>query len=85
MVQHVHVNDQQLQCGGAEARDTPPTTTPLYQQPTLESFLRPYLDDNGNIKIGPMDVIYLMELTHTDRNNGGFDLQDLVILVTFQS
>ena len=65
--------------------DTPPTTTPLYQQPTLESFLRPYLDDNGNIKIGPMDVIYLMELTHTDRNDGGFDLQDLVILVTFQS
>jgi hypothetical protein len=24
-----------------------------------------------------------MELTHTDRNHGGFDLQDLAILVTF--
>lgn len=65
--------------------DTPPTTTPLYQQPTLESFLRPYLDENGNVKIGPMDVIYLMELTHTNRNDGGFDLQDLVLLVTFRT
>ncbi|MFT3992586.1 MAG: hypothetical protein QM680_14415 [Luteolibacter sp.] len=65
--------------------DTPPTTTPLYQQPTLESFLLPYLDDQGNVKIGPKDVIYLMELTHTNPNDGGFDLQDLVILVTFKT
>ena len=65
--------------------DTPPTTTPLYQQPTLESFLLPYLDSQGKIKIGPKDVIYLMELTHTDKNNAGFDLQDLVLLVTFKS
>jgi hypothetical protein len=63
--------------------DTPPTTTPLYQQPTIESFILPYLDDNGNIELGARDVIILMELTHTDRNNGGFDLQDLAILVTF--
>ena len=63
--------------------DTPPTTTPLYQQPTIESFILPYLDDDGNISLGARDVIYLMELTHTDRNNGGFDLQDLCILVTF--
>jgi len=63
--------------------DTPPTTTPLYQQPTIESFILPYLDDNGNISIGPKDVLYLMELTHTDRYHGGFDLQDMCILVTF--
>lgn len=64
--------------------DTPPTTTPLYQQPTLESFLVPYLDSTtGKIKLGARDIIYLMELTHTDRNHGGFDLQDLVLLVTF--
>ena len=63
--------------------DTPPTTTPMYQQPTIESFLIPYLDDNGNIKLGARDVIYLMELTHTDKNNGGFDLQDMALLVTF--
>jgi hypothetical protein len=63
--------------------DTPPTTTPLYQQPTIESFILPYLDNNGNISIGARDIIYLMELTHTDRNHGGFDLQDMVLLVTF--
>ena len=64
--------------------DTPPTTTPLYQQPTIESFIKPYLDGQGRIKIGPRDVIYLMELTHTNKNDGGFDLQDLAVLVTFQ-
>lgn len=63
--------------------DTPPTTTPLYQQPSIESFILPYLDDEGKINLGARDVIILMELTHTDRNDGGFDLQDLAILVTF--
>ena len=65
--------------------DTPPTTTPLYQQPTIEDFIKPYLDSSGNVKIGPKDVIYLMELTHTDDNDQGFDLQDLAILVTFRN
>ena len=63
--------------------DTPPTTTPLYQQPTIESFILPYLDDDGKISLGARDVILLMELTHTDRNHGGFDLQDLAVLATF--
>lgn len=64
--------------------DIPPTTTPLYQQPTIEDFIKPYLDSSGRIKIGPKDVIYLMELTHTNKNDGGYDLQDLVLLVTFK-
>ena len=64
--------------------DTPPTTTPLYQQPTIESFILPYLDTNGKMKLGPRDVVYLMELTHTDTSHGGFDLQDLVVLCTFR-
>ncbi|MEC5127930.1 hypothetical protein VSU19_14285 [Verrucomicrobiales bacterium BCK34] len=63
--------------------DTPPTTTPMYQQPTIESFILPYLDEDGNIELGPRDIIYLMELTHTDRNDGGFDLQDMALLVSF--
>jgi hypothetical protein len=64
--------------------DNPPTTTPLYQQPTIEDFIKPYLDGQGRIKIGPKDVIYLMELTHTNKNDGGFDLQDLALLATFK-
>lgn len=62
----------------------PPSTFPDYQQPTIESFLRPYLDSQGRVKIGPMDVIYLFELTHTNTSESGYDLQDLVLLVTFR-
>ncbi len=63
--------------------DIPPTTTPLYQQPSIESFLLPYLDSEGKITLGARDIIYLMELTHTNRNDGGFDLQDMALLVSF--
>lgn len=63
--------------------DTPPTTTPMYDQPTIESFILPYLDENGKIKLGARDVIVLMELTHTNPDDGGYDLQDLAVLVTF--
>lgn len=65
----------------------PPTTYPLHNAPTLESFLRPYLDAQGKVKIGPMDVIVFMELTHTDsqRNDQGYDLQDMVLLATFRT
>ena len=67
--------------------DTPPTTTPMHLAPTLEEFIRPYIDPEGNVKIGPMDVIVFMELTHTDsqKSDPGYDLQDLVLLVTFKS
>jgi hypothetical protein len=66
--------------------DTPPSNVPLYNAPSLESFLRPYLDTTGKVKIGPMDVIVFMELTHTaaQKSNQGYDLQDMVLLVTFR-
>jgi hypothetical protein len=64
--------------------DTPPSNVPDYNAPSLESFLRPYLDASGKVRIGPMDVIVFMELTHTDKKNVGYDLQDLVLLVTFR-
>lgn len=65
--------------------DTPPTVTPMYQAPSLEQFIKPYLDANGKVKIGPMDVIVFMELTHGDnqQSDPGYDLQDMVLLVTF--
>jgi hypothetical protein len=67
--------------------DTPPTTYPMHLAPTLENFIRPYLDAQGKVKIGPMDVIVFMELTHTDsqRTQEGYDLQDMVLLVTFRT
>jgi hypothetical protein len=66
--------------------DNPPSFKILPAAPTLESFLRPYLDDSGRVKIGPMDVIVFMELTHgEDRSDHiGYDFQDMVLLVTFK-
>lgn len=65
---------------------TPPTTYSLINAPTLENFIKPYLDASGKVMIGPMDVIVFMELTHTDSQASelGYDLQDMVLLVTFK-
>lgn len=69
--------------------DTPPNTgnQPMHQAPSLEDFIRPYLDPTGKVKIGPMDVIVFMELTHSasQMTDPGYDLQDIVLLVTFKS
>ncbi len=66
---------------------TPPSNIPDYGAPSLETFLLPYLGPDGKVKIGPMDVIVFMELTHTDSqmSDPGYDLQDMVLLVTFKS
>lgn len=64
--------------------DLCPTNVPDYNAPSLENFLRPYLDSTKRVKIGPMDVIVFMELTHTNTSDVGYDLQDLVFLVTFR-
>jgi hypothetical protein len=61
-----------------------PGNVPDYNAPSLESFLKPYLDASKRVRIGPMDVIIIMELTHTDQSNIGYDLPDLVMLVTFR-
>lgn len=67
--------------------DTPPAKVPDYNAPSLESFLKPYLSPSGTVAIGPMDVIVFMELTHYDSqiSDPGYDLQDMVLLVTFKS
>jgi hypothetical protein len=67
--------------------DLPPTTYALHTAPTLENFIKPYLDGAGKVSIGPMDVIVFMELTHTDSQSTqmGYDCQDMVLLVTFKS
>lgn len=65
--------------------DTCPPNVPDYNAPSLETFLKPYLDSSKKVRIGPMDVIVFMELTHTDKNNIGYDLQDYVMLLTFST
>lgn len=63
--------------------DDPPNYTPAFSQGNVESYLRPYMDANGRMKLGPLDVIYLFELGQAQINSG-FDMQDLVLLVTFR-
>ena len=66
---------------------TPPTNVPEYNAPSLESFIKPYLNASNKVNIGPMDVIVFMELTHYDSQStsSGYDLQDMVLLVTFKA
>jgi hypothetical protein len=65
--------------------DKVPSTTPAFQQGLIESFLTPYLgSDKKTVKIGQRDLIVLLELGQTNPAVSGFDLQDLVILVTFE-
>ena len=65
--------------------DTCPSRIPDYNAPSLESFLKNYLDSSNKVRIGPMDVIIFMELTHTNTADVGYDQQDCVLLVSFRT
>jgi hypothetical protein len=63
--------------------DTPPNYVPAFNnQSTIKSAIGPYIQ-NGKINIGPMDVIIIYELWGTATNQSYFDMQDLILLVTF--
>lgn len=61
--------------------DTVPT---VVQQSFIESILRPYLAPDNKVKIGTRDLIILLELGQTNPIYADFNLQDLVILVTYE-
>jgi hypothetical protein len=65
--------------------DTPPTTFPLYQSSTLASYLRPYLDASGKVKIGALQIIIMMELGQNNHDKTCFDYQDMVLIVTLST
>ncbi len=62
----------------------PPTAYALASSGGVKSYLQPYLDGNGRIKIGPLDLIVMMELTKSDANisSPSYNLQDIVLLMT---
>jgi hypothetical protein len=74
-----------LQIVGLVNGATPPTTFPLYQSSALASYLRPYLDSTGKVKIGPLSVLIMMELGQTNHGMTCFDYQDMVLLVSFST
>lgn len=64
--------------------DTPPNVAAGYNHQTpVASYLRPYVK-KGKIAIGPMDVLYVSELTHTNPRQSGYDMQDSIVLVQFE-
>jgi hypothetical protein len=64
--------------------DLPPSYAPAYSQGTVKSFLATYIDGMGRVRIGPRDLIVLWELSTAKVGSPYFDMQDLVILVTFE-
>ncbi len=65
--------------------DPLPTTFPLHSSPQLAGYLGPYLDASGNVNIGPLSVLVVMELGTTNRNSLAYDYQDMILLVTFST
>lgn len=64
--------------------DTPPQVAAGYDSQTdVATYLRPYIK-NGKIALGPMDVLYVSELTHSKPGSNGYDMQDSIVLVQFE-
>lgn len=61
-----------------------PSYVPAYNQGTVTSFLKPYIDGKGKISIGSKDLIVLWECSTAAPGTTYFDMQDLVMLVTFE-
>lgn len=63
--------------------DLPPGNAAGYShQTSVADYLGPYVQD-GRLSLGPLDIIYAAELTHSDQSHYGFDLQDTIVLVRF--
>jgi len=61
-----------------------PSYAPAYNQGSVTSFLRPYIDNRGKINIGDRDLIILWEASTARPGTTFFDMQDLVVLVSFE-
>lgn len=65
--------------------DSPPSYAPAYNQGSIKSFMTPYLDSTGKIKIGNQDLMILWEASTAAPGTTYFDMQDLVVLVSFET
>ena len=57
---------------------------PIIQQSFIDSTLKPYTTATNTVRIGTRDLLILMELGQTNPIYADFNLQDLVLLVTFE-
>jgi hypothetical protein len=64
--------------------DEIPSVKPASGQSSAAAFLSKYADSTGNhLKLGSNQVIYLFEFATRNKSNSYHDLQDTVVLVTF--
>lgn len=63
---------------------TAPSYAPAYNQTSVANFLKPYVDAGGKINIGEKDLIILWEASTAKPGTTFFDMQDLVVLVSFE-
>jgi len=63
--------------------DPIPKVTPVQGQRSVAEILAPY-NENGTVSIGHNQKILLFEIFTSDVNHFGFDLQDLVLLVSHE-
>lgn len=61
-----------------------PDFMPAYDQGDIASFLSSYISGESKVTVGPRDVIYLYELYSTDPSSSYFDMQDMVVVVSFK-
>jgi hypothetical protein len=78
-------NNNDPYCVVLKNGDAPPSYAPAYNQGTVRSFLSAYIDSNGRIKIGEQDLIILWEGSTAAPGSTFFDMQDLVVLVSFET
>ena len=64
--------------------DSAPDYAPAYNQSSVTNFLKPYIDSGGKVTIGERDLIILWEASTAKTGSTYFDMQDLVVLLTFE-
>ena len=50
----------------------------------ISGLLSPYVNDEGTVVLGPREILCAFELDTTDPASDSYDLQDLVVIVTFK-
>lgn len=62
--------------------DIPPSYSPYFSPTGVGSYLAPYVVNGKMANLGLRDIMYTAELTNTNPSSSGFDMQDVIVLVT---
>ena len=63
--------------------DKIPTSYDLLQSGKMAEYVKPYVNADGTVKVGPMSLLVMAEYGGSDRSHASFDYQDAVFLVNF--